>query len=254
MEDFTRLENTQWIRANKLSLNLKKTKYMLFTNSVEALRTNIIFDDTLLERVSHIKFLGITVDDKLSWRPHIINISTIISRNIGIINRLKSHIPMSSLLTLYFSLILPYLNYGLLAWGSAHQTLLDKLLLLQKKVLRIICGVPPRSHSEPLFTKYKILKIKDLYFFQLGQFMFNYNANALPSIFNSMFPRNQFFHNYPTRQSNEFHLPLLRTLLAQSTFIYTGPRFWNSLSCEIKNSPSLHSFKRKLKSFLLNPL
>ena len=244
---------TQWIRANKLSLNLQKTKYMFFSNSLEDLDTGIVLDNTLLERVPHIKFLGITVDDKLSWRPHITNISTIISRNIGIINRLKFHIPLSSLLTLYFSLILPYLNYGLLAWGSAHQNLLDKLLLLQKKVIRIICGVPPRSHTEPLFIKHEILKIKDLYFFQLGQFMFNYNVNALPSIFNSMFPRNQSFHDYPTRQSNEFHLPLLRTLLAQNTFIYTGPRFWNSLSCEIKNSPSLYSFKRKLKLFLLNP-
>ena len=225
---------------------------MLFSKSIEVLPIDIIFDDVHLERVSHTKFLGITVDDKLSWKPHIINISKIISRNIGIINRLKSHIPLSSLLTLYFSLILPYLNYGILAWGSAHQTLLDRLLLLQKKALRIICGVSPCSHADPLFVRYKILKIKDLFFFQLGQFMFNYNTNALPSIFDSMFPRNQSFHNYPTRRSNEFHLPLLRTLLAQNTFIYSGPRFWNSLSCDIKNSLSLNSFKRKLKNFLLN--
>ena len=225
---------------------------MLFSNTIEALPTDIVFDDTPLECVSEIKFLGITVDDKLSWRPHINNISNIISHNIGIINRLKFHIPSSSLLTLYFSLILPYLNYGILAWGNTHQTLLDKLLLLQKKALRIICRVPPRSHSDPLFTKLRILKIKDLYFFQLGQFMFNYNANSLPRIFNSMFPRNQSFHNYPTRRSNEYHLPLLRTLLAQKTFIYTGPRFWNSLSSELKNSRSLNSFKYQLKCALLD--
>ena len=81
---------TQWIRANKLSLNLQKTKYMLFSNTIEALPTDIIFDDTPLEKVSHIKFLGIIVDSKLSWKLHIDNICKTISRNIGIINRLNS--------------------------------------------------------------------------------------------------------------------------------------------------------------------
>ena len=66
-----------------------------------------------------------------------------------------------------------------------------------------------------------------------------------------MFPLNRSFHDYPTRQSNEFHLPRFRTLLAKNTFMYDGPRFWNSLSKDIKNSPSLNSFKRKLALFLL---
>ena len=82
--------------------------------------------------------------------------------------------------------------------------------------------------------------------------MYKYNINALPAIFNSIFLKNRSFHNYPTRQSNEFHLPRLRTLLAQNTFLYTGPKFWNSLSNEIKNARSLSSFKYKLKNLLLN--
>ena len=106
---------TQWIRANKLSLNLLKTKYMLFSNSIDALPVNIVFDDTPLEVVSFIKFLGVTVDNKLSWKYHIDNTCKTISRNIGIINKLKYHFSPSSLLMLYSSLILPYLNYGILA-------------------------------------------------------------------------------------------------------------------------------------------
>ena len=242
---------TEWIRANKLSLNLQKTKYMLFSNSLETLPSHVIFDDTHLECVSEIKFLGITVDNKLSWKSHIVSICNTISRNIGVINRLKSHIPSSSLLTLYSSLILPYLNYGILAWGNTHKILLDRLLLLQKKSLRIISNTTARSHTNKLFLQNKILKIEDLYSFQLGQFMYNYNNNSLPSAFNNMFPTNQSFHNYPTRRSNEFHLPLLRTLLAQNTFIYTGPHFWNSLDNDIKYTRTLNSFKSKFKSVFL---
>ena len=59
---------------------------------------------------------------------------------------------------------------------------------------------------------------------QLGQLMYNYNKNSLPHSFDNMFPKNQSFHTYPTRQSNEFHLPRLRTVFAQNTFIYTGSK------------------------------
>ena len=216
---------TQWIRANKLSLNLQKTKYMIFSNTIETLPSDIIFDDSPLECVSQIKFLGITVDNKLSWKPHILNICKTLSRNIGIINKLKNHFPSTTLFMLHSSLILPYLNYGILAWGNSNNSLLDKILILQKKSLRIICNTPLRSHTDPLFQKHKILKIKDLYLFQLGQFMYKYNNNSLPQTFNSMFQKNKSLHNNPTRRSNEFHLPLMRTLLAQTTFLYAGPRF-----------------------------
>ena len=242
---------TQWIRANRLSLNLQKTKYMLFSNSLVSLPGNIIFYDSPLDKVSDIKFLGVTIDDKFSWRPHVDNICKTISRNIGIINRLKTHLPSNSLLTLYSSLILPYLNYGLLAWGNACHFLLNKLLLLQKKALRIICHTVFRAHTDPLFLDNKIMKIKDLYLFQLGQLMYNYKKDALPAIFKAMFLRNRSFHNYPTRRSDEFHLPLLRTVLAQNTFIYDGPKFWNSLCENIRNAPSLYSFKKRLKAHLL---
>ena len=127
-------------------------------------------------------------------------------------------------------------------------------MYIAKKSLRTICNTAARSHTDPLFFKHKILKVKDIYSFQLGQFMYKYNNNSLPDIFNSIFLKNQSFHNYPTRQSNQFHLPRLRTLLAQNTFLYTGPKFWNSLDADIKNARSLSSFKYKLKFLLLKSL
>ena len=141
---------------------------MLFSKSLETLPINIMFDDTPLEQVSSTKFLGIVVDDKLSWKPHVDKICKLISRNIGIINRLKTQLPLNSLLMLYTSLISPYLHYGLLVWGNANQTLLDRILLLQKKALRIIHDSPARAHTDPIFIENKLLKIRDLYTYQLG--------------------------------------------------------------------------------------
>ena len=202
------LSISQWIRANKLSLNIQKTNYMIFSNSLDSLPSDIVLDNAPLKEVSHTKFLGVIVDNQLTWKLHIDNICKIISRNIGIIYRLKFVLPQSTLLMLYSSLILPYLNYGLLVWGSTQQTLIEKVLVLQKRVIRVICNAPILSHSDPLFFENNILKIKDLYFFQLVQFMFKYNDDSLPYIFHDMFLKNQNVHNYPTRQSSEFHLPL----------------------------------------------
>ena len=95
-----------WIRANKLSLNIQKTKYMLFSKSINSLPANIIFENTPLECVSFNTFLGVTVDQKLSWRIHIDNICKIISRNIGIIYKVKTCLPLNSLVMLYSSMIL----------------------------------------------------------------------------------------------------------------------------------------------------
>ena len=63
--------------------------------------------------------------------------------------------------------------------------------------------------------------------------------------------KNKTIHKYPTRQSDEFHLPLTRTVFTQSVFTSTGPKLWNSLNDGIKDAPSLNIFKAKLKKFLL---
>ena len=150
------------LRSINYLLTLKQTKFMLFSNSLETLPGNIDFDDTPLEEVTSIKFLGLYVDNKLTWKYHINTICKTMSRNIGVINKLKLYLLSSILVMLYSSLILPYLNYGILVWGNTHQSLLDKLLLLQKKSLRIIFNLHTRAHTDDLFFNNKILKIKDI--------------------------------------------------------------------------------------------
>ena len=124
---------SDWIKANKLSLNLQKTNFMLFSNSINTLPGQVILENTVIEKVAQTKFLGVIVDENLSWKPHTDNVCKIISRNIGIINILKSFLPNHILLTLYSTLILPFLNYGILAWGNSMKTQLEKILLLKRR-------------------------------------------------------------------------------------------------------------------------
>ena len=98
-----------WIKANKLSLNIQKTNYMLFSNTITPISTDIIFDNSPISRVNCTKFLGIFIDDKLSWNQHVNYICNLISRNVGILNKLKYIFPSHILYNVYNALILPHI-------------------------------------------------------------------------------------------------------------------------------------------------
>ena len=148
---------TNWFKVNKLSVNASKTNYMLLgtpqmvsTNNCKEL--NVYLDQTCLEKVKFTKFLGVIIDECLTWKTHIDCVSKTVSRSIGVMNKLKYLVPKRVLL-LYCSLVLPYLNYGIFIWGSTCKSYLDKLIKVQKWAIRIVSGSHYRSHTAPLFVQ-----------------------------------------------------------------------------------------------------
>ena len=110
---------------------------MLFSNTGQ-----VIFAATTIKRVHSSIFLGIFMDEDLSWKPHINNVCNIASRYVGLINKLKRCFPLSTLKSSYYVIMYSYLNYGILAWSkNASKTFTDKMLLLQKKAMIIICNI-----------------------------------------------------------------------------------------------------------------
>ena len=103
---------------------------------------------------------------------------------------LKQFLPESALLSLYYTLFLSHINYGITAWSSANSVDKDRLHVLQKRALRAVTNSEYRSHSNPLFIKYNQLKISDLCNHNIGIFMYKYCNNLLPSSFNNMFKTN----------------------------------------------------------------
>ena len=176
---------------------------------------DIVFDGAPISRVNSLKFLGIFIDDKLSWTQHVNYLCSVISRNVGILNKLKYFLPSNILYNIYNALILSHISYGILAWGRAYDTLLNRILILQKRSLRIIEHAEHRALTDPLFYSRKILKVKDIYSLQLGIFMYQYHNNELPNSFRSMFTTNKQIYSYNTRQCNKIHIPYLRTSQAQ---------------------------------------
>ena len=241
----------EWIQTNKLSLNLTKTSFMVFSNTITHLPGQISINGVNLNQTNSTKFLGLIIDYKLSWQEQTDYICKLLSRNLGVIHKLKPFFPCHVLRSLYSTLLLPYIHYAILAWGNCSKTKIESIFRIQKRAIRTINCADYLAHTNPLFKSNNLLKIFDVYSYSLGIFMYRLTKNELPNVFFPMFTKNKAIHSYPTRQQDAFHFSPARTVFALKTIVHTGPTFWNSLDTSITESLSLHCFKRKLKQSLV---
>ena len=202
-----------WFKANKLSLNLKKTKYIVFRPSQRRINCNIIIsiDDQHIDRAKETVFLGVISDENLNWKSQISHIATKVSKSIGIIYKCSFYLSKTPLRILYYSLIYPYFHYCNVVWASTYKTNFRRLVTLQKRTVRIINNSNFDAHTDPIFKELSILKFNDIHLLQLGQFMYSYKSSSLPLKFSNKFLQNSQFHNYNTRNSHALHLPYCRT-------------------------------------------
>ena len=122
-----------------------------------------------------------------------------------------------------------------------------KLLILQKSLVRIICNANRISHADPLFHKLNTLKIDDLYEQSIRIFSFQLYRNILPPVITSLFPKVNHGHN--TRGSNT---NMFVSRSDRRSIKAIAPKCWNSLSLELRNSPSISVFKKRSKSSFIN--
>ena len=165
----------EWLKVNKLSLNRKKTHFMCFSAKNKSRPgISLQIDGEAIAEVNKSKFLGVVIDNKLSWKDHISFMCRKVARGIGVIIKARKVLYNESLKCLYYSFIYPYMIYCNRVWGSACKTNIEPLQVLQKRAVRIILGVHPRSPSEPLFTTLKFLKCKNILKFKylIGRLMY----------------------------------------------------------------------------------
>ena len=249
-------EISNWFKTNKLSVNASKSNYMLLgtshmTSSKIQQDLNVILDNTVLDRVSHTKFLGVSIDENLTWKYHIDCVSKTLSRNIGIMNKLKYFVP-DRILHSYCTFILPDINYGILIWGNICKAYLDKLIKLQKWAIRTISKSHYRSHTRSLFAKYNIFNVNDMYSLELGVFMYKYSINDLPNAFNDYFTKRSDIHGYKTRHVNDLNLTKNKTHFSDHSVRMTGPILWNSVDKKIINSKTVKQFRNQYKKTLIS--
>ena len=201
-----------WLCANRLSLNVGKTEFTIFRPPSKSLenRITLTLAGKKIFESKKVKYLGIILDDRLTWKIHISELCKKLGRTVGMLFKIRYQCNKKVLRSLYFSLFESHLSYGLPVWGSANQALIQKLFFLQKKAIRAITFSDFRAHSSPLFKKLNVLKVHDLFQYQVSSIMWDFDHYTLPHALNPLFNKTRDTHSYGTRFANADKLTVER--------------------------------------------
>lgn len=263
--------------ANKLHVNTKKCCYIHFrpkTRSKETTESNVTdnlvlkMHDNTLEQVTQTKFLGVIIDEKLSWIPHVNYLTSKLKCCMGSLNRIKENVPASLHKSLYHTLFESHLTYAITVWGGASDKLIDQLFTVQKMCMRIMFGdkeayldkfktctrtrpigeqfLGPefyiREHTKPLFTCKSIMTIHNLYRYHTALSALKILKFRTPMSLYCCF-------NLSNRKET-----LLITPWSSNNFIYQASIIWNTVRIVINVkdfSVKLGKVKLHLKNFII---
>ena len=242
-----------WLLANKLHLNMGKTKYMILNIKDKPPDLNLVIGNSHIGRTNVQKFLGIYIDDKISFGEHAKKISTKLSRGVGLLRKMKQIVPRRVLKQLFYAFIYSRFTYGIICYGSAYQNQIQRVKNLIRRALKLVLNcdtlTPEICKTERLFdfdtaykyfcsiNMYRIIQLKNHDF--LATKILSYQIN----------------HNHETRsvQNQNLNLPFYRLTKCQRSFLYNGTNIWNSLPLNIRTlQADLNSFKKLTKRHLLS--
>ena len=229
-----------WLIRNRLSLNVSKTTAINFSTRPASSNLNLFMNDSQIKFVNSIKYLGVLLDRKLTFAQHINSVCSKVSMNIGILYKLSLNVPKHLLKNLYFSFISPYLEYCNVIWGNASNIHLNRILILQKRAVRVISFSSRLEHCVPLFQEYGIMTIKNIFRMRCALHAFN-NINNFTQI----------IHNHDTRNRDDIFAEFQRLSVCQNSLSYVAPIIFNNLPESIKNSETFYAFKRKVKLHMI---
>ena len=196
-------------------------------------------DEIELDPVSDFNYLGITINENVKWKNHLNKLACNISKKVGIILKLSHLISCDILLSIYNSLILPHITYGILAWSYES----DIIFGLQKKAVRAMTCAKYTAHTDPIFQKLNLLKLKDMHQIQQLKLYFKLNQNHLPEYFNTILTLKACdVHNHLTRNRSDlcinrvnhtFAEKCIRYSLLKTVVLFCSVLFCSVLFCSV---------------------
>lgn len=244
---------SEYFRINLLTANLNKTSVMILNSSSLASTAPLTYNGTEIKRVEVMKYLGLYIDNKLSFSYHVDQLARQLASIVGVMYRVRSFLPNSALMTVYNGIVHSKLTYLISSYGSANKGTMDRIFTLQKRALKIALNLPLRFGTEDLFTtKPKTLPLPALYLRSLGLLTYQFIHDlTLHNIELTPPPQNRSTRSTGTgrllpRKSNSVRF-------GDACFEYTAPSFYNQLSQELKNAQSFLIFKNRLTNHLRTP-
>ena len=235
---------SDWLSANRLSLNVAKSKLLYFTNKNRNFLKGIKIEinNQTLQEVDSAKYLGVHVDNKLSWNVHTNNIKLRLSKGISMLAKIRHYVPESVLRSLYFTFINSHTGYNLLNWGTAPSTYIDTISAKTRKAIRIISFENKDEPALPLFKKHSILPLEKDFELKQAIFMWKLENNLIPK---------SLARNFRTNRNRI--IPILNRLESSAKHItFAGPRMWQTLPDSIKSLAFPKTFSKAVKNYLLD--
>ena len=241
----------EWLSANKLTLNMTKTEFMLIASRQKLSQftesPSLTINENAIEQVTSAKSLGVYVDQNINWECHIENISKKIACAIGAIKRIRHLTPFNVLIKVYNSLIQPHFDYCNVVWGNCNKGLSEKLQRLQNRAARILMSASYDSNLDDLF---RALGWRRLHYQRLEQksiLMYKTLHGMTPDYLRSRFVYRDNARAYRLRNTeNKLVLPQPRTDYLKRSFLYSGAQLWNNLPVDLRQASSLTDFKSTL--------
>ncbi len=239
-----------WMNANKLTLNIDKTKYIIHhrKKSVPPHIDSIKIGNSVIMEEQNVKFLGVVVDRHLTWQSHIQNLTDKMNKQCGILYLTRSCFPTEVLKQLYYSLVYPYLSYCHTIWATAGITITERVKLALKRTVRTITFKRKYDHTNDLFKSLRLLKWEDINIYCTAIYVYkSINNDNYTEIFN--FRSNE---RYSLRNTRDLEIPALTSNQSQKSIKYHGVKVWNALPQYVRDKSSPSGFKISLKSYLLS--
>jgi hypothetical protein len=246
-----------WFRANKLSLNIEKTQYCIFKKQknklLDCTHLKLTINNTVIERVNSSKYLGITIDDQLSFKEHIHTVVNKIKQFCGIFYKLRTKLPKNCLKQLYFALIHSHINYGIEIYANTLPTNLDPLIKINNKILRIMQFKPYRTHVSHLYKSFNTLTIPLLHQLNIILIIHKYvhHVKDLPEIYQNYFTFNDQIHSHNTRASRSLHIAHFDSNWGRRSIKVLGSQLWNNVPKSTRCLKNFTKFKKAIKQMLI---
>ena len=232
-----------WLCVNKLTVNDNKTKYMVFSKSTRSAYTDkhriVTLNGVPIKKVETHKFLGMIVDQNLSWKPHMLQILSKIQRNLGVVRKIAYFLDHHSLFQLYHSLIMSHIRYGIVVWHHSHVAIQRKIQACANKFLRIIFSIKYKDSVQQIMKDNNLLSVNQIYHVEIAKIMHKVALGSGPIAFRSLLQKQMKTAEIGSGRISNYIQGTSKAVKCSESIRCTGPLIWNMLPSSVKKKCSI---------------
>ena len=243
----------KWFNANKLTINMSKTAYTIFTpdGRIPGSLNSITINNIVLTRVGSVKYLGIHLDDNLNWDVHINEITKKLTKTIQALKIVSNFISTEHKRILYYAYIYSTIQYGIEVYSQGNKGGMKKIQIKQNRALKVLYKKDFLTPTLELHREAKVLLVNDIAKLNILKFVYKQRHGETPDAFRNYYIENMFIHAHNTRQAKNLHITTNKNKFGRKSLKYRGAVYWNETEGEIREAKSIKCFAKNIKNNII---